>query len=187
MSRRQFFFFIIQFVTFSSYTLGASAFHSDTYNKYLIFPGSEPAQSLFGTDIRFERLTSEQGLSMSVINSIAQDKQGFMWFVTQDGLNRYDGKKFRIYKHDPDDPDCLVNNYICSVYVDRSGTIWITTHGGVDRFDLATGHFNRVFYSMAELFLSSGSGRCNNCAEGCNLFFTNHIPHSITVIRTGNR
>lgn len=47
---------------------------------------------------------------MSVVNSIAQDKQGFMWFATQDGLNRYDGKNFRIYKHDPDDHTSLAAN-----------------------------------------------------------------------------
>ncbi len=57
---------------------------------------------LLGMDIRFDRYSNDQGLSMSVVNAIAQDRQGFLWFATQDGLNRYDGYKFRIFKHDPE-------------------------------------------------------------------------------------
>ncbi len=53
-----------------------------------------------GKDIRFTHLSTEKGLSQSVVENILQDDQGFMWFGTQDGLDRYDGDEFRIYKHD---------------------------------------------------------------------------------------
>jgi signal transduction histidine kinase/ligand-binding sensor domain-containing protein len=71
-----------------------------------------------------------------------QDSKGFIWFGTQDGLNRYDGYEFVVYKHDPEDPDTLSNNFIWALYEDESGTMWIGTGGGgLDSFDRVTGHF----------------------------------------------
>ncbi len=105
-------------------------------------PTPENLPPLYGTDIRFERLTNEQGLSMSVVNSIAQDRQGFVWFATQDGLNRYDGKNFRIYKHDPDNSTSLAANWIEALLVNSQGALWIgTMSNGLDCFDEQTGEF----------------------------------------------
>jgi ligand-binding sensor domain-containing protein/nitrate/nitrite-specific signal transduction histidine kinase len=91
--------------------------------------------------LRFERLSDEQGLSMSVVNSIAQDHQGFMWFATQDGLNRYDGYRFHIFKHDPENPDSLSTSWVDKVFVDSAGTVWAGTFSGLDRYDPLTGKF----------------------------------------------
>jgi hypothetical protein len=68
--------------------------------------------------IEFRRLTIEDGLSQSTINCIVQDSRGFMWFGTQDGLNRYDGYEFRVYEHDRDDPHSLSNNWVQHCYRD---------------------------------------------------------------------
>ncbi len=113
-------------------------------------PVVEPSQADDGllpqrapnTDIRFERISVEQGLSQSVVNCILQDSKGFMWFGTGDGLNQHDGYGFTVYKHDPEDSNSLSNNVILSVYEDQSGVLWIGTYGGgLDRFDRENGQF----------------------------------------------
>ena len=65
--------------------------------------------------IKFEQLSIEQGLSQSTVFCIVQNKRGFMWFSTQDGLNKYNGYLFTIYKHDPDNSNSLSNNDVFSI------------------------------------------------------------------------
>jgi signal transduction histidine kinase/CheY-like chemotaxis protein/streptogramin lyase len=89
-----------------------------------------PVEFLQSKYLRFGRLTSKDGLSNVQTRSVAQDNQGFMWFGTANGLNRYDGTSIKVYRHDPADPYSLSNNYIRSLMVDRSGVIWIGTWGG---------------------------------------------------------
>ena len=92
--------------------------------------------------IKFERISIEQGLSQNSVHCILQDSRGFMWFGTWDGLNKYDGHSFTVYRHDLEDPDSLSNNIVRSIYEDRSGALWIGTQGGgLDRFDRETGRF----------------------------------------------
>ena len=62
--------------------------------------------------LRFNRLTSEDGLSNDQTWGAVQDNHGFMWFGTSDGLNRYDGSGVKVYRHDPDDPNSLSHNII---------------------------------------------------------------------------
>jgi len=86
-------------------------------------------------ELRFDRISTEQGLSGNEVWSIAQDKQGFMWFGTTNGLNRYDGYAFKVFKHDPDDPNSLSENLIRALYTDHTGTLWIGTwSGGLNRY-----------------------------------------------------
>jgi hypothetical protein len=78
----------------------------------------------------FENISNEQGLSQSTVTAILQDRQGFMWFGTEGGLNKYDGYQFSVYKHDPDDPQSLSDNAISSVEpygLERTPdwTVWI--------------------------------------------------------------
>ncbi|MDH4138580.1 MAG: histidine kinase, partial [Anaerolineae bacterium] len=82
--------------------------------------------------LRFTHLTSEQGLSNDVVRCILQDSQGFMWFGTLDGLNRYDGYTFTVYRHRRSDPDSLSHNAVTALYEDRTGTLWIGTTIGLD-------------------------------------------------------
>src|SRR6266540_523584 len=65
-----------------------------------------------GTLIRFETLSVENGLSQSTVRAIIQDSQGFMWFGTEDGLNKYDGYNFTLYKHDTANPHSVIDNTI---------------------------------------------------------------------------
>jgi ligand-binding sensor domain-containing protein/signal transduction histidine kinase len=92
--------------------------------------------------IGFERLSREEGLSQGSILCILQDSLGFMWFCTEDGLNRYDGYEFTVYRHDPDDEDTLGQGDISSIHEDQEGMLWIRLYmGGLDRYDRKTGRF----------------------------------------------
>ncbi len=93
------------------------------------------------TDLRFAHLTTSDGLSQSGVTEILQDRRGFMWFATRDGLNRYDGNTFVAYKHNPNDPGSLSANYIWDLTEDDRGYLWVATDGGVNRFDPATERF----------------------------------------------
>ena len=87
-------------------------------------------------NLHFERLSTNQGLSQAVVNSILQDHHGYLWFGTQEGLNRYNGYDFVIFFHDPDDPRSLSHDSVRSIYEDRTGTLWVGTDGGgLNRFD----------------------------------------------------
>jgi len=78
----------------------------------------------------FSRFTINDGLSQGLVYSITQDKKGFMWFGTKDGLNRYDGYEFRIYSHDPFDSTSLSDNTVTSLYTDSKGRLWVGTYYG---------------------------------------------------------
>ncbi len=80
--------------------------------------------------IKFRRISIEQGLSQSNVNAITQDHQGFMWFGTQDGLSRYDGYSFTTYRNKPDNPQSISDNYIWSIFCDSKGNLWVGTQGG---------------------------------------------------------
>lgn len=80
--------------------------------------------------IKFSHLSTNSGLSQSNVTCILQDRAGFLWFGTQNGLNRWDGYQFTVYRNDPKDPASLSNNYIRSLTEDARGNIWIGTWGG---------------------------------------------------------
>lgn len=91
---------------------------------------------------KFERLSIKDGLSHSNVYTIIQDQAGYMWFGTQDGLNKYDGYKFTIYRHEPSNPNSLTTGNFGKIYQDSSGIFWFGTFGGgVDRFDPKTNTF----------------------------------------------
>ena len=100
-------------------------------------------------DIKFEHISVEQGLSHTKVFCIFQDSRGFMWFGTEDGLNKFDGYHFTAYRHDPADSLSLSNNLIKDIYEDKSGKLWIATSGGgINRFDYETESFLRYMYDQ---------------------------------------
>jgi len=100
---------------------------------------------------RFEHLTPETGLSQSVVVDILQDQQGFLWLATQDGLNRYDGYDFKVFRYDPRDPASLNSNNILSIDIDANGRLWIGTNsGGLNRYDPGTGQFAHYVHNPAD-------------------------------------
>ncbi len=99
--------------------------------------------SLHASEISFTHLTTEQGLPQNSIYTIYQDKQGFMWFGTLDGLCRYDGYQFKTYRHSPQDKNSLSHNEVYTIYEDRQDQLWIGTGGGVNLFDRQNQKFIR--------------------------------------------
>jgi ligand-binding sensor domain-containing protein/signal transduction histidine kinase len=106
--------------------------------------GISKAETPYSQNIRFEHLSLEQGLSQSVVNSILQDRTGFLWIGTQDGLNRYDGYNFTIYKPDSTDLTSLSDRWITALAEDDEGYLWVGTRlGGLNRYNPVTGDFTR--------------------------------------------
>ncbi len=91
----------------------------------------------------FERISLAQGLSQDIVKTILQDHQGFLWFGTEDGLNRYDGYSVRVYKHDPRDSTTLAFNTINDLYEDSRDRLWIGTDNGLDLYDPTSDRFIR--------------------------------------------
>lgn len=89
---------------------------------------------------RYERLTTASGLSQSTINKIIQDKKGFLWFATADGLNRYDGYSFSVFRNDPSDNKTLSGSDISTVCEDDEGNLWVgTRNAGLNKINIKTG------------------------------------------------
>ncbi len=93
---------------------------------------------------RFTHLTVSDGLSHNTITALLQDRRGFVWIGTQDGLTRFDGYEFVIYRYEPDNPNSLSYNHVRALVEDTTGALWIATHGGgLTRFDPETATFTR--------------------------------------------
>jgi two-component system, sensor histidine kinase ChiS len=96
---------------------------------------------------RFEHINLDEGLSQSVVLDILQDRYGFLWIATQDGLNRYDGYQFKIFKADPDNPHGLSDSFILSLLEDDAGFLWLGTNaGGLNRYDPRTEQFTHYLH-----------------------------------------
>jgi len=92
--------------------------------------------------VKFDQISLEQGLSQSTVNAIVQDGQGFLWFGTQDGLNKYDGYTVTVFKHTGNDSLTVSDNGIWSLCRDTNGDIWIgTMRGGLSRYSIERGTF----------------------------------------------
>jgi ligand-binding sensor domain-containing protein len=94
-----------------------------------------------GHDLRFQRVSLTQGLSQTSVSSITQDNQGFMWFGTQYGLNRYDGYKFKVFAHQPGRSNSLSGVFVRSLFKDRAGILWVGCDQSLDKFDPVTETF----------------------------------------------
>jgi len=131
--------------------------------RFLVDPSSDPAVTdqnlaIQGNDdnppffegslqAKFDHYTLEQGLSQSSAHAVLQDHLGFIWIGTEDGLNKFDGYNFTVFRHDPEDPDSLSNSYVRAIYEDHSGVLWIGTYGGgLNRFDRDTEQFESYQY-----------------------------------------
>jgi signal transduction histidine kinase/ligand-binding sensor domain-containing protein/DNA-binding NarL/FixJ family response regulator len=95
--------------------------------------------------IHFEHYTVESGLSNTIISSILQDKLGYLWFGTYSGLERYDGIKFKSYKHSPEDTSSITNGFVQCLLEDSRGNLWIGTTNGLDKMDRVTNEFKHYF------------------------------------------
>lgn len=102
--------------------------------------------SLHANDVQkiaFERIPPQKWLYQSNVNCITQDSKGFIWFGTNNGLNRFDGFSVTTFLHDPHNSNSLSHNFVNDVYIDRQGIFWIGTWGGLNKFDARSGEFTR--------------------------------------------
>jgi hypothetical protein len=110
-----------------------------------------------GSEVRFERISVEQGLSQNTVSSILQDSRGFLWIGTSDGLNRYDGTGFKVYRHDPLNPTSLSHNVITALAEDEQGMLWIGTDGGgLNQYDR---HAETRFEDLLRQLADATTGR----------------------------
>src|ERR1700757_5468525 len=103
-----------------------------------------------GKGLRFTRLSTDEGLSQTRVIQIVQDDQGFMWFGSQYGLNRYDGYRFKVFKHEPGNRNSLSGVFIYSLFKDRSGSLWIGCEEFLDKFDPVTDTFTHYRIDTAD-------------------------------------
>lgn len=91
----------------------------------------------------YKFFTADKELSSSLINKIYQDRDGMIWIATEDGLNRYDGAKFIIYKHEPENEHSICHNYVRALYEDSKGRLFVGTYNGIQLYDPATDSFSK--------------------------------------------
>ncbi|MCC7231723.1 MAG: hypothetical protein IT242_02170 [Bacteroidia bacterium] len=106
-------------------------------------------QGRLSEKIRFSRITEEQGLSQAKVYVTYQDSQGFIWFGTEDGLNKYDGYTFQVYKFDPSNSKSLSNNIVRSIFEDSKNNLWIGTDNGLNIYNRSNGTFERFVNNPA--------------------------------------
>lgn len=99
---------------------------------------------------RYRYFTSDEGLSNSQINQIYQDKKGFIWIATEDGLNHFDGTRFTQYRHQPNDSCSLKGNYVQTLFEDSKGNFWVGTINGLQLFDRSTNKFRNFPLSQGQ-------------------------------------
>lgn len=93
----------------------------------------------------FKHLTINNGLSQNTVYSLLQDRTGFIWIGTEDGLNKYDGYEFTTYKHDASDKNSLSNSQINALMEDNQGNLWIGTSDGISFFDRKRNQFSHIY------------------------------------------
>ncbi|MBI9072213.1 MAG: SpoIIE family protein phosphatase [Melioribacteraceae bacterium] len=109
-----------------------------------VFPGNEI--------LKFEHFNSEHGLSQSTVNAIVQDKKGFLWFGTEDGLNRYDGYNFKVYYPEIKNSNSLSHNFILALFEDTDDCLWIGTNGGgLNKFDKVHNKFTVYKHDLNDI------------------------------------
>lgn len=124
---------------------------------------------LSGQDLRysFGHLDYTDGLSHNRVICVVQDQQGFMWFGTMSGLNRYDGYQFKVFKRDPFDSTSLPDNMVEALTLDQLGRIWIRTPQGLCLFNSETENFDRELSFISQ-------------------YYNNSVPHLNNIIPCGN-
>ncbi len=111
---------------------------------------------IFAQQLKTQHISIGEGLSNGNVNAIIQDKYGFLWIATDDGLNRYDGYEFKVYKNVPGNPNSLIDNRVWDLKEDKDGNLWIATYEGVSYFARLTNKFTN--YEIDTLVVPRDSG-----------------------------
>jgi signal transduction histidine kinase/ligand-binding sensor domain-containing protein len=166
-----------------------------------------PILSFGQSQFRFDHFSIKNGLSQNTVNCILKDKEGYYWFGTQDGLNRYDGYTMSIFRHDKSDSTSISDNFILSLLEDDFGNLWIGTRNGLNFFERKTAKFKKViihenekkyFHNVIWELLKDKEGnilfsniygqfvKISLDPSGGNLFRTTVLRDSVSFIRTSD-
>jgi ligand-binding sensor domain-containing protein/serine phosphatase RsbU (regulator of sigma subunit) len=115
----------------------------------------------YAQEIKFKSIGVDEGLSINFVLCILQDKNGFMWFGTQDGLNRYDGYQVTVFRNRHDDANSISNNAVNCLAEDKAGNILIGTNdGGLNIYDPLKNKFTHFVHDPKKNSLSNNTVRC---------------------------
>ncbi len=154
----------------------------------------------------YESISIAQGLSQGMVYDILQDKEGFIWVGTKDGLNRYDGYTFKVFVNDPSNVKSLSSNSINKLFEDSKGRIWVGTENeGLNIYDKKTGDFLRIKHSTANanglsgnaikvmeetadrrMLIAADDGKLNIITLPDNFLDKNAVPTITTVAMPNN-
>lgn len=107
----------------------------------LILCNTQVYSIVSNNQINFKQISLKEGLSQSTVFNLLQDSLGYIWVATADGLNRYDGYKFLVYKNERNKPNAIMDNNIWSLYLQNSKFLWVGTGKGVSCFDISKNSF----------------------------------------------
>ena len=131
-------------------------------------------------NINFRNITIEDGLSQATVETILQDSKGYIWLGTNDGLNRYNGYEFKVYRHEKNNLNSIVNNYIVDLKEDLEGNIWVGTANGVSKISYDNETITNYLdgedegslshYNIGEILLLSDGRILIGTSDGLNLY-----------------
>lgn len=132
-------------------------------------------------DMRFKHLTTDNGFSQGQVRCIFQDSYGFIWIGTDNGLNRYDGQNFVVYKHNPSNKHTINNSDIRYIFEDSKGNLWIGTFIGMDLYDRKLDRFLRFkpkfIQSVVTNILEDRKGNLWIGTHGCLYYYDTHTDN----------
>jgi len=127
----------------------------------------------------FSGYSISDGLSQSVVNCIFQDSKGYIWFGTQNGLNKFNGYTFEVFTYNPTDSNSIANNWINGITEDKEANLWIATKGGLIKYTRKEKRFSRIRYSSPYEFLVTECVYDVKCAHNGNILI--NMPPVLTV------
>ena len=124
------------------------------------------------SDFNFRDINISDGLSNNNVSSIVQDKLGQMWFATSNGLNKFNGKEFTVYRNIPGNSNSISSSETLNLLEDKEGNIWIGTFNGLNRYNPKTNTFKRFYRRPTVKYsLSSSLIKCSLEIPGGNIWF----------------
>ena len=131
-----------------------------------------------GNNLTFRKYQVNNGLSENTVQAILQDRQGFLWFGTKDGLNRFDGKEYRIFRNNPRNPGSIGNNFVRSIHEDTNGKLWIGTDNRIFIYNPVTEYFSPFEVKTAD-GVSINSAVTAICAENENIIWIGTMTQGV--------
>ena len=132
------------------------------------------------SNINFKNITVEDGLSQGTVETIIQDDKGYIWLGTNDGLCRYNGYEFKIYKYDEESENSISNNYIVDIQQDKSGNIWVGTANGLSKINTKTDEITNYnmtddkyklsHYNIGDILITSTGDVLVGTSNGLNIY-----------------